>query len=33
MFPLVSDAVARVVPVESLRWITFGHIESDEYAR
>ena len=30
MFPLVSEAVARVVPVESLRWITFGHVESDE---
>jgi len=30
MFPLVAEAVAKVVPVESLRWITFGHIESDE---
>ncbi len=30
MFPLVSEAVAKVVPVESLRWITFGHVESDE---
>jgi flavorubredoxin len=30
MFPLVSDAVARVVPVDTLRWITFGHLESDE---
>jgi flavorubredoxin len=30
MFPLVSEAVARVVPVENLRWITFGHIESDK---
>jgi flavorubredoxin len=30
MFPLVSDAVARVVPVEQLRWISFGHVESDE---
>ncbi len=30
MFPLVSDAVARVIPVERLRWITFGHVESDE---
>ncbi|MFI6475139.1 MBL fold metallo-hydrolase [Streptomyces sp. NPDC050516] len=30
LFPLVSEAVARVVPVESLRWITFGHVESDE---
>ncbi len=30
MFPLVSDAVSRVVPIERLRWITFGHVESDE---
>jgi len=30
LFPLVSEAVATVVPVESLRWITFGHVEADE---
>jgi len=30
MFPLVAEAVASVVPVEALRWITFGHIEADE---
>lgn len=30
MFPLVAEAVDTVVPVESLRWITFGHVESDE---
>ncbi|MGY6021717.1 oxygen-binding di-iron domain-containing protein [Streptomyces spinosirectus] len=30
MFPLVSQAVARVVPLERLRWITFGHVEADE---
>lgn len=30
MFPLVAAAVARVVPVERLRWITFGHVEADE---
>src|SRR5258706_4192539 len=30
MFPLVSEAVARVLPVEQLRWITFGHVEADE---
>ena len=30
MFPLVAEAVATVVPVESLRWITFGHVEADE---
>ena len=30
MFPLVSAAVARILPLERLRWITFGHVESDE---
>src|SRR5512140_1083783 len=30
LFPLVSAAVARVMPVERLRWITFGHLEADE---
>jgi flavorubredoxin len=30
MYPLVSGAVSEVIPVESLRWITFGHVESDE---
>jgi flavorubredoxin len=30
MFPAVSAAVAKVVPLETLRWITFGHVESDE---
>ena len=30
LFPLVAEAVASVVPVESLRWISFGHVESDE---
>lgn len=30
MFPLVSAAVATVVPVDRLRWITFGHLEADE---
>lgn len=30
MFPLVREAVARVIPPESLRWITFGHLEADE---
>jgi flavorubredoxin len=28
--PLVSEAVATVLPVDSLRWISFGHVESDE---
>ncbi len=30
LFPLVSRAAASVVPLERLRWISFGHIESDE---
>lgn len=30
MFPLVSEAIAQIIPLESLRWIAFGHVESDE---
>ncbi len=30
LFPLVSDAVAKVIDVDQLRWISFGHVESDE---
>ena len=30
MFPLVSEAMARVIPVDQLRWVSFGHVESDE---
>jgi flavorubredoxin len=30
MFPLFGEAVARVMPVEKLRWISFGHVEADE---
>jgi flavorubredoxin len=30
LFPHVAEAVARVIPVESLRWISFGHVEADE---
>jgi flavorubredoxin len=26
----VADQIARVTPLDGLRWITFGHIESDE---
>ena len=29
-FPTTSDAVGRLLPVESLRWIGFGHVEADE---
>ncbi|MXP41851.1 MBL fold metallo-hydrolase [Altererythrobacter soli] len=30
MFPSVSAAVSIILPVEQLRWISFGHIEADE---
>lgn len=30
MFPKVSQAFARILPVERLRWIGFGHVEADE---
>jgi flavorubredoxin len=30
MFPSVRAAVTSVLPLERLRWITFGHYESDE---
>ena len=30
LFPLVTAAVERVLPVADLRWISFGHVEADE---
>jgi flavorubredoxin len=30
MFPLVREAVASLMPVERLRYISFSHVESDE---
>jgi flavorubredoxin len=30
LFPLVAEAVASVMPVEKLRWLSFGHVEADE---
>jgi len=30
LFPLVSAAAAQVLPLETIRWISFGHVESDE---
>lgn len=30
MFPAVSAAVARIMPVDRLRWISFSHLEADE---
>ena len=30
LFPLVKEAIERVMPVERLRWISFAHVEADE---
>jgi flavorubredoxin len=30
MFPQISAAVARVVELDRLRWITYSHVEADE---
>jgi flavorubredoxin len=30
LFPLVREAVAKVMAPEALRWISFGHYEADE---
>ena len=30
LFPLVAEAIGRVMPVERLRWIGFSHFEADE---
>lgn len=30
MFPLISAAVAKILPLERLRWLSFGHFEADE---
>jgi len=30
MFPLFSEAVRNLIPLERLRWISFGHVEADE---
>ena len=30
LFPLVREAVAKLMPPEKLRWISFGHYEADE---
>jgi flavorubredoxin len=29
-FPSLAQAVERIMPVERLRWISFGHVEADE---
>lgn len=33
MFPLVRDAVARILDPSTLRWISFSHFEADECGR
>jgi flavorubredoxin len=30
LFPLVSEAVGRIVALDDLRWISFAHVEADE---
>jgi flavorubredoxin len=30
LFPIVTELIGRVMPVDRLRWITFGHVEADE---
>src|ERR1019366_7666923 len=30
MLPLLAAAISTITPLERLRWITFGHLESDE---
>ena len=30
LFPLVREAVEKVMPVDKLRWIAFAHLEADE---
>jgi flavorubredoxin len=30
MFPSLAETVARITPLEGIRWIMFGHVEADE---
>src|SRR6185437_11267155 len=30
MFPSISAAVAKIMPLKSLRWLSFSHVEADE---
>jgi|SRR5579884_132033 len=30
LFPLVSAAISKIIPLERLRWISFAHVEADE---
>ena len=29
-FPSTAAAISRVLPLEKLRWLSFGHVEADE---
>ena len=30
LYPLVSEAVSKIIDIADLRWISFGHVEADE---
>lgn len=30
LFPLVSAGMSKVLPADTLRWVSFGHVEADE---
>jgi flavorubredoxin len=30
MFPSLAETIARITPLDRMRWITFGHVEADE---
>lgn len=30
LYPFVSEAIGELIPLESLRWISFAHVEADE---
>lgn len=30
LFPLVSEAAAKIIDLKKIRWISFGHVEADE---
>jgi len=30
MFPVISAAVSKIISVDRLRWLAFGHFEADE---
>jgi flavorubredoxin len=30
LYPLVSDAISKLISIDELRWISFAHVEADE---